>query len=112
MLGQPAAVGQGRTITGQQTDYIKDERQSVESRHRYLIAVLGFAIAIGFVAGGLVMYAAWQHNPQCEFHCDGVIHWETWLLHGAMYWLAGFIGAIPIAAMGALAVRLLVKRAQ
>ncbi len=30
---------------------------------------------IGFLFGLVCVYAAWEHNPQCEFHCNGYIDW-------------------------------------
>lgn len=82
------------------------ERQSVKTTFKSLIVVLGFAAAIGLVVAGFFLYIAWQHNPQCEFHCDGVIHWSTWLPYGSIGWFLGTLCAIPLVAMVALAVTL------
>lgn len=30
------------------------------------------------VASALIMYVSWQHNPQCEIHREGVVHWGYW----------------------------------
>ncbi|MDQ1924794.1 transposase, partial [Massilia sp. CCM 9206] len=48
------------------------------------------------------------YNPQCEFHCNGVIEWRAWFLHGAIGGLTGFIGSLPIVSMCALAVGLFI----
>jgi hypothetical protein len=37
----------------------------------------------GLILGGLVMYLAWAHNSQGEFHEGGAIHWDSWLGYGA-----------------------------
>ena len=38
------------------------------------------------------MSIAWQHNPQCEFHCEGVVHWGNLITVGASWFMASFIG--------------------
>jgi len=37
------------------------------------------------------MFLAWQHNPQCEVHCEGVIHWGYWLEIGASWALPSLL---------------------
>ena len=50
------------------------------------------SLGAGFLLGGLVMWMAWQHNPQCEIHCaEQGIDWGYWLTLGAGGWLAGFL---------------------
>ena len=79
-------------------------------RYTPLVVTLSGAAAVGFLVGGTVLYITWQHNPQCEFHCDGVINWSHWLLYGFAYWLVGFVIGIPIAFLGALVLALFKKR--
>ncbi|MBV7315743.1 hypothetical protein [Shewanella sp. NIFS-20-20] len=49
----------------------------------------GFSISapLGLLVGLGMCYAAWQHNPQCEFHCEGSINglalftlWASWFI--------------------------------
>jgi hypothetical protein len=51
--------------------------------------VLLISTVIGLVLGGAMMYIAWGHNPQGEFHEEGVVHWGPWLLLGVTW--AAFI---------------------
>jgi hypothetical protein len=48
---------------------------------------------VSVVVGGAAMYVAWEHNSQCEIHCEGVVHWGYWLFIGASW-------AIPIFLLG------------
>ncbi|TVT47116.1 MAG: hypothetical protein FHK82_18200 [Sedimenticola thiotaurini] len=43
---------------------------------------LTLSVLFGLAAGALVMYLAWQHNPQCEIHCDGGVYWSFWFMLG------------------------------
>jgi hypothetical protein len=65
--------------------------------HGMVGALLGLASFFGMAAGLAVLYVTWQHNPQCEFHCDGVVHWGTWLPYGAVATVLGFVAALPVA---------------
>lgn len=68
---------------------------------------IGFiALAVGSVVGAFNMYAAWQHNPQCEFHCEGTIVWGNWLLVGASWLVVGAAGTL----LAALSVRVFVSK--
>lgn len=40
------------------------------------------ALAAATVAAGVILYISWQHNPQCEIHCDGEVYWGYWLMLG------------------------------
>ena len=57
--------------------------------------VLGVVVALfGLALGTFAMFAAWEHNPQGEFHelaADGTItiQWSGWLLVGAGWFLLG-----------------------
>ncbi len=42
---------------------------------------------LGLGAAILTMYAAWQHNPQGEFHEGSVLHWMPWLYIGASWFV-------------------------
>lgn len=46
---------------------------------------------VGFLPGGLVatlmLYVAWQHNPQGEFYEGSVVHWGSWLGVGASWFV-------------------------
>ena len=48
---------------------------------------------VSVVVGGAAMYVAWEHNSQCEIHCEGVVRWGYWLFIGASW-------AIPIFLLG------------
>jgi heme/copper-type cytochrome/quinol oxidase subunit 2 len=53
-------------------------------------------VAICFVAvvvAAVMMYIAWDHNPQLAFHEDGMIHWGAWLTIGVAWFVA--IAGIP-----------------
>jgi hypothetical protein len=53
----------------------------------------------GLVGGGLMMLAAWQHNPQGEIHnSETGIAWSYWLLIGAS-WFAVISGGVALAAV-------------
>jgi hypothetical protein len=45
------------------------------------------------------MYIAWQHNPQCEFHCEGIINWSNWLAVGSAWFVAGFVLIFVVSAL-------------
>jgi hypothetical protein len=76
------------------------------TRLRGLVLLLVFLSAIGGVllASG-ILYITWEHNPQCEFHCDGVVYWSAWLPYGAAAFVIGFVGsaAIGLALLSAVA---------
>ena len=58
-------------------------------------------IASGIVVGAFAMAAAWDHNPQGEFHDAGGIHWVGWLAVG-LGWFLPVTGGVSVLA-GALA---------
>lgn len=58
-------------------------------------------VIIGSIVGGLasalsVMALAWNHNAQCEIHCEGQIYWGYWLSLGASGFLPVFLFAMLI----------------
>lgn len=57
----------------------------------------GFCL-LGLCLGALMMYAAWDHNPQGEFHDETGIHWLTWLGIG-FSWLVAVAGIPCLMAM-------------
>ena len=71
-------------------------------RMKILTIVILVAAAFGFFIGGVVLYVTWQHNPQCEFHCEGVINWSNWLTYGFIASLFGFVVSIPLGLLGAM----------
>lgn len=64
-------------------------------------------LCAGFLAGALVMWMAWNHNPQCEIHCaEQGIDWGYWLALGG----AGFVmGGVPVMLLCMVLQRLLRK---
>ena len=56
----------------------------------------------GLVLAGLLMWMAWDHNPQCEIHCaEQGIDWGYWLALGVGGWLIGFlICMVPASSYG------------
>lgn len=55
--------------------------------------ILALAALFGLAGAAFLMYAAWGHNPQGEFHetdGSGTIHWLSWLPVGACGFGAGF----------------------
>ncbi len=45
----------------------------------------------GLIVGGLMMLAAWEHNPQGAIHNEHGIEWRYWLLIGASWFLPVFV---------------------
>ena len=52
---------------------------------------------LGLVAGSLIMYISWQHNSQCEIHCEGIVHWGYWFTLGLFAFAPIFIAALVLA---------------
>jgi hypothetical protein len=75
---------------------------------RATAAVLLVSALAGGLAAAAVMYVAWQHNPQGEFHeeINGVlsIHWGDWLRVGLSWFAVVFV---PLSLVGTAVVRLL-----
>ena len=50
------------------------------------------AVVVGAVAGlavtAAMMYIAWQHNPQGEFHDETGVHWLNWFAIGVPWLFA------------------------
>ena len=67
---------------------------SLLPRHPWKIAFLSGA-GFGLAASTLAMVAAWDHNPQSEFHEELRIHWEALLYIGASWFvLVGLIAGL------------------
>lgn len=72
------------------------------------VAILVVFTLFGLLVGGLMMYAAWQHNPQGEFHDETGVHWGYWLLLGFLWFI--FITGVPYAiGLGVLAWRYIAR---
>ena len=70
---------------------------------RAIAILVGFCAVVGAGVGALMMYAAWEHNPQGAYYelgWDGVrvIHWGYWGLIGASWFLIVFV---PLSLFGA-----------
>lgn len=51
-----------------------------------LLTSLAVSLALGLIVGAGAMYIAWQHNPQCEFHCaEEGIHYSALFGLGASW---------------------------
>ena len=48
------------------------------------------------LVGGLMMYIAWQHNPQGEFHGTNGVEWSAWLLVGASWFVPVTVAAAVV----------------
>ena len=58
---------------------------------RVLRVTLAICTAVALGAAATAMYAAWQHNPQEEFHGAGGVEWGAWLFIGMTWFLAVWI---------------------
>ena len=56
------------------------------NKYRLIVSTL-----FGLIAGSLIMYVSWQHNSQCEIHCEGVVYWGYWFSLGAFAFLPVFL---------------------
>lgn len=55
----------------------------------------GFKISavVGLLVGLAMCYVGWQHNPQCEFHCDDFVDWfALFILWASWFVVVGVIG--------------------
>ena len=46
---------------------------------------------VGLILALLMMYLAWEHNPQCEIVDDGVIHFKYWIEIGLSWFIVAFV---------------------
>ena len=66
--------------------------------HRRFVQATAVGAVFGLLLAALMMYIAWQHNPDGEFHAAGAIH-AAWLQLGLVYFapclaLGALVGAI------------------
>jgi hypothetical protein len=48
---------------------------------------------VGLLVGLVMCCVGWQHNPQCEFHCEGFVDWVAlFILWGSWFVTVGVIG--------------------
>lgn len=50
------------------------------------IIVLAILLTALIIAAG-AMGMAWELNPQCEYHCEGVVYWPNLFLVGGIWFL-------------------------
>lgn len=67
---------------------------------RVLVWSCAAGFLLGAAVGALMMYAAWQHNPQQSIHGEAGVDWGYWLAIGAS-WLA-LVGGGAAALLSAL----------
>ena len=51
---------------------------------------------VGTIVSFFMMYVAWEHNPQCEFHCEETIHFKSLIIVGLLWFVVGFISTLII----------------
>ena len=50
---------------------------------------------VGLLVGLVMCYVGWQHNPQCEFHCEGFVDWVAlFILWASWFVTVGVIGGV------------------
>ena len=58
--------------------------------------IISVSCTLALIVGGFFLYITWQHNPQCEFHCEGIINWANWLPYGLIYGAIAFIASTAL----------------
>ncbi len=70
-------------------------------RSKELAVIALAALVVATALASLMMYLAWEHNPQGTFHesDDGAIlvHWGAWLAIGASWFV---LVSLSVAALG------------
>jgi len=51
---------------------------------------------VGVMLAFVMVYIAWQHNPQCEFYCKDEIFFAPLLIIGAFWFILGFLVVLLI----------------
>ena len=46
---------------------------------------------VGLILAFLMMYVAWEHNPQCEIVDDEVINFKYWIEIGLSWFIVAFV---------------------
>src|SRR4051812_26755775 len=64
------------------------------SSDRWLAVAAAIPVLVGLAAAAFFMFAAWDHNPQGEFHelapnGTTIVHWADWLPIGVEGFAAG-----------------------
>jgi hypothetical protein len=72
------------------------------------LVVAGFGM-LGVCVAAFMMYAAWDHNPQGEFHDETGIHWLYWFGIG-FNWFAIIAGAPCLLATAVSLISFLFRR--
>lgn len=67
------------------------------------------AFVISLMIGSCMTYAAWQHNPQGEFHEPGVIHYDSLLLVFGS-WFGVVMGLASVFIIGGMFFQSLARR--
>lgn len=57
------------------------------SHSKRIIRIALWSVFAGLSVAAFMMSVAWNHNPQGEFHLDGVIQWRPWLLVGVSWFV-------------------------
>jgi hypothetical protein len=69
------------------------------------------AAVLSALVGSAMTYAAWQHNPQGEFHDSGVIHYDSlFLVFGS--WFGFVMGIASVFIIGGMLVRSWTRRGE
>src|SRR5580765_5635892 len=55
------------------------------------VRAVGLSSAIALGVSVVVMWIAWQHNPQGEFHEQRDVSWGSWLYVGASWYVVTFV---------------------
>ena len=63
--------------------------------HKAIFVSVAVGVFVGLTAAALMMYIAWEHNPQLEYHVPGNIHWGHWLFLGFL-WFAMVASGISL----------------
>ena len=65
-----------------------------------MLLSLALGASVGALAAAATMTAAWDHNPQGEFHEAGVVHWADWLFVGGSWFVVIGLGVSFVAYLG------------
>jgi uncharacterized membrane protein len=61
---------------------------------------LAFIAIVSIFTGAVSMCFSWQHNSQCEVHCEGVIYWGYWLGVGMSWFILTFLPLFLVVILG------------
>jgi len=54
-----------------------------------------YSLIFAFIFGIYLAYIAWQHNPQCEIHCEGYINISYLIMIFASWFFVSFVIIFP-----------------